>query len=127
MNNSPADRRSPLGLFPGEPTARLYDRLVEVLRTQHYSLRSKEAYLRWLRRLLLFHNSTHPRELAENDYEDVQTTVGQFGGTKLFARADNTSLWFTEKDGSRIIPKGAEALLIAEADLEKQFEIMQLV
>ena len=75
MNNSPADRRSPLGLFPGEPTARLYDRLVEVPRTQHYSLRSEEAYLHWLRRLLLFHNSTHPRELAENDYEDVQTTV----------------------------------------------------
>ena len=35
MNNSPADRRSPLGLFPGEPTARLCDRWVEVLRTRH--------------------------------------------------------------------------------------------
>ena len=54
MNNSPADRRSPLGLFSGESTARLYDRLVEVLRTQHYSLRSEEVYLHWLRRLLLF-------------------------------------------------------------------------
>jgi hypothetical protein len=75
MNNSPADRQSPLGLFPGEPTTRLYDRLVEVPRTQHYSLRSEEAYLHWLRRLHLFHNSTHPRELAKNDYEDVQTTV----------------------------------------------------
>jgi hypothetical protein len=52
--------------------------------------------------------------------------IGEFGGTKLFARADNTSLWFTEKDGSKVIPKGAEALLIAEADLEKQFEIRQL-
>ena len=35
MNNSPVDRRSPLGLFPGEPTPRLYDRLVEVLRIRH--------------------------------------------------------------------------------------------
>jgi hypothetical protein len=34
MNNSPADHRSPLGLFPGEPTARLYDRVVEVLRAR---------------------------------------------------------------------------------------------
>jgi hypothetical protein len=34
MNNSPADRQSPLGLFPGEPTPRLYDRVVEVLRTR---------------------------------------------------------------------------------------------
>jgi hypothetical protein len=31
-----ANRRSPLALFPGEPTARLYDRLVEVLRNRHW-------------------------------------------------------------------------------------------
>ena len=36
MNNFLADRRSPLGLFPGEPTPRLYDRTVEVLRTRHW-------------------------------------------------------------------------------------------
>jgi hypothetical protein len=36
MKNFPVDRRSPLGLFPGEPTPRLYDRVVEVLRTQHW-------------------------------------------------------------------------------------------
>jgi len=34
MNNSPADRRSTLGLFPGKPSPRLYDRVVEVLRTR---------------------------------------------------------------------------------------------
>ena len=53
------------------------------------------------------------------------TNVAEFGGSKVFARADNTSLWFTEKDGSRAIPKGSEALLIMEADLEKQFEVRQ--
>jgi hypothetical protein len=31
----PANRRSPLGLFPGEPTARLYDRLAGVLCARH--------------------------------------------------------------------------------------------
>jgi hypothetical protein len=36
VNNSPADRPSPLGLLPGEPTLRLYDRVVEVLRTRHW-------------------------------------------------------------------------------------------
>ncbi len=33
MSKSMADRRSPLGLFPGQPMPRLYDRVVEVLRT----------------------------------------------------------------------------------------------
>jgi len=36
MNNSPTDRQSPLGLFPGEPTPTLYDRVVEVLRTRRW-------------------------------------------------------------------------------------------
>jgi tetratricopeptide (TPR) repeat protein len=52
--------------------------------------------------------------------------VAEFGGSEVFARADNTSLWFAEKDGSKAIPKGSEALLIMEADLEKQFEVRQL-
>ncbi len=45
MNNSPADRRSPLGQFPGAPTPRLYDRLVEVLSTRHSSRRTEQAYI----------------------------------------------------------------------------------
>ena len=44
MNNSGASRPSALGLFPNRPTPRLYDGVVEVLRTRHYSGRTEEAY-----------------------------------------------------------------------------------
>ena len=67
MNNSAAHRRSPLGLFPGQPAPRLYDHVVEVLRTRHYSRRTEEPYLHWICRFLLFHNGAHPRKLAESD------------------------------------------------------------
>ncbi len=67
MNKSPAERPSPLGLFPGKPTPRFYDRAVGAPRARHYRRRPDEAYLHWIRRFLLFHNSTHPRELAEKD------------------------------------------------------------
>ena len=67
MNGSAPNRRSPLGLFPGQSAPRLYDRVVEVLRTRHYSRRSEEAYLHWIRRFLLFHKGTHPRELAVSE------------------------------------------------------------
>ena len=53
--------------------------------------------------------------------------VTEFGGSRVFARADNTSLWFTEKNGSKPLPRGSEALLVVEADLEKQFEVRQSV
>ena len=67
MGNSAAGGRSPLGLFLGQPTPRLYDCVVEALRSRHYSRRTEEAYLHWIRRFLAFHNSTHPRQFAEKD------------------------------------------------------------
>ena len=36
MNHSPNDRQSPLGPFPGDPVPRLYNRMVEALRTRHW-------------------------------------------------------------------------------------------
>jgi hypothetical protein len=36
MNNPSADHRLPLGLFPGQRTAELYDRVTEVLRTRRW-------------------------------------------------------------------------------------------
>jgi len=39
-----ANRQSPLGLFPAQPTPRSYERVVEVLRTGHYCRRSEQTY-----------------------------------------------------------------------------------
>ena len=63
MNNSTANRRSPLRLFPDQPIPRLYDRMVEVLRTRHYSRRTEQAYVHWIRRFILFH-PPHPSARA---------------------------------------------------------------
>jgi len=65
MNDSLADRQLPMGLFPGQPTPRLYDRVVEALRTRHYSRRTEQAYIHWIRRFIRFHGSSHPRQLTE--------------------------------------------------------------
>ena len=56
--------RLPLGLFPNLPTPRLYDRVIEVLRLHHYSLRTEEAYVGWIRRFLAFHPGRHPRDMG---------------------------------------------------------------
>jgi hypothetical protein len=52
----PANRRSPLALFPGGPALRLYDRVAEVLPTRHYIRRTARAYTQWIRRLQLNHS-----------------------------------------------------------------------
>ena len=76
MNDFAADRCSPLGLFPGQPTPRLNYRMVEVSRTRHYSRRTEEVYLNWIRRFLLFHNGKNPGELgqAHDDHARMKTS-----------------------------------------------------
>jgi hypothetical protein len=90
MNNFTAYRRTPLGLYPGQPAPRLYDRVLEVLRARHYSSRTEEAYLHWIRRFLLFHNRTHSRELAEGDVNRLLTHLALKG--KVAASTQNQTL-----------------------------------
>src|SRR3970040_96707 len=90
MGTSSANRQSPLGLFPAQPSPRLYDRVVEVLRARHYSCRTEEAYLHWIRRFLLFHNGTHPRELVESDLNRFLTHLA--AGENVAASTQNQAL-----------------------------------
>ena len=47
------------------PKARLREQVHEVMRFQHYALRTEETYWQWIRRFILFHQKRHPREMAE--------------------------------------------------------------
>ncbi len=38
-----------------------------VIRTRHYSIRTEQAYVDWVRRFILFHGKRHPREMGEKE------------------------------------------------------------
>lgn len=46
---------------------RLLDEVRGALRARHYSPRTEEAYVHWIRRFIVFHDRRHPRELAAGD------------------------------------------------------------
>ena len=47
-----------------ESKPRLLDEVRELIRIRHYSIRTEEAYLQWMRRFILFHGKRHPREMG---------------------------------------------------------------
>ena len=49
----------------GPQPLRLMDRIRNTLRLGHYSRRTENAYLQWIRRFILFHNKQHPEQMAE--------------------------------------------------------------
>jgi integron integrase len=62
--------------FPPRPPAppvrdrpRLLDRLAEAIRVRHYSIRTEQAYVEWVRRFILFHGKRHPVEMGAGEVE----------------------------------------------------------
>ncbi len=46
---------------------KLLDRVRWQLRVKHYSIRTEQAYLDWIRRYILFHRKRHPNEMGEEE------------------------------------------------------------
>ena len=47
------------------PSPKLLDQVRTVARLKHFSLRTEQAYVSWIRRFILFHKKRHPVEMAE--------------------------------------------------------------
>jgi len=52
---------------------KLLDQVREVIRLKHYSIRTEEAYVNWIRRYIFFHNKRHPKEMGSREIEDFLT------------------------------------------------------
>jgi hypothetical protein len=46
---------------------KLLDQVRDAGRLQHYAYRTEQSYVDWIRRFILFHNKTHPKDVGEND------------------------------------------------------------
>ncbi len=51
--------------LPSVQPPKVLDRVRDAIRARHYSLRTEEAYVGWVRRFILFHNKRHPAEMGE--------------------------------------------------------------
>ena len=47
----------------------------QALRRKHYSYRTEEAYLNWIKRYILFHDKRHPEEMDAPEIEAFLTHV----------------------------------------------------
>ena len=47
---------------------KLLDQVREAIRTRHYSIRTEQAYVQWIRRFILFHRKRHPVEMGAPEF-----------------------------------------------------------
>jgi hypothetical protein len=48
---------------------RLLDQVRDKIRVKHYSIRTEEAYLHWMKRFILVHRKRHPRDMGAKEVE----------------------------------------------------------
>jgi len=49
------------------PPPKLLDQLRDAIRLRHYSIRTEETYVQWVRRFILFHGRRHPEEMGRSE------------------------------------------------------------
>ncbi len=57
--------------IPASP--RLLERVHEIIRRKHYSIRTEQAYVDWIKRFILFHDKRHPKDLGATEVEAFLT------------------------------------------------------
>ncbi len=48
-------------------TPKLLDQVRSAIRVRHYSRRTEDGYVHWIRRFFLFHGKRHPLEMGERE------------------------------------------------------------
>lgn len=54
---------------------KLLDQVRDRVRLKHYSLRTEQAYVGWIKRYIIFHNKRHPAEMAKSELESFLTSL----------------------------------------------------
>jgi integron integrase len=49
------------------PKPKLLDQIRSVIRFKHFSIRTEDTYIHWIKRFILFHNKRHPLEMSEQE------------------------------------------------------------
>ena len=72
------------------PRPRLFDQVRDVVRRRHYSIRTEQAYIHWIKRFILFHGKRHPRQMGAREVEAFLTHLDV--AQKVSASTQNQAL-----------------------------------
>ena len=58
---------------------RLLDQVRDVIRFKHYSIRTEQSYISWIKRFILFHQKRHPRDMGADEVTRFLTDLAVRG------------------------------------------------
>ncbi len=65
----------------------LLDQVRDVLRMKHYSIRTEQAYVNWIKRYIFFHNKQHPEDMRK---AEIRAFISELASKKSVAASTQT-------------------------------------
>jgi len=62
-----------------KPPKRLLDQVRDQIQLRHYSIRTEQAYVSWIKRYILFHGKKHPKDMGRPEIEAFLTDLAVNG------------------------------------------------
>jgi integron integrase len=62
---------------PAAGKPKLLDQVRDVVRRKHYSIRTEQAYIDWIKRFIVYHGKRHPGEMAEEEVAEFLTHLAR--------------------------------------------------
>lgn len=92
---------------------KLLEQMQDALRLQHYSYRTEETYIEWVRRYILFHNKRHPIEMGA---EEIKAFLLHLSGERgVSASTQNQALSAILFLYREVLHKELEPILVSAA------------
>jgi hypothetical protein len=60
-------------MMTDKPSPKLLDQVCRKIRLKHYSIRTEQTYVDWIKRYILFHGKRHPKDMGAPDIEAFLT------------------------------------------------------
>ncbi|MEK7698792.1 MAG: integron integrase [Planctomycetota bacterium] len=51
----------------------MLDQVQNTIRLKHYSIRTEQSYIQWIKRFIIFHNKRHPKDMGEKEITEFLT------------------------------------------------------
>jgi integron integrase len=72
----PSTERADITVRSTDPSKpKLLDRVRQLLRFQHYSYRTEQTYVHWIKRFIFFHKKRHPAQMGKEEVELFLTSL----------------------------------------------------
>ncbi len=78
------------GQLANAPKPKLLDQVRLAIRARHYSIRTEQAYVAWIKRFIFFHGVRHPAEMGESEINQFLTDLAV--NKKVSASTQNQAL-----------------------------------